>query len=65
MNILVCAQEKGHPQRHSLAAKVSKNDVGTWLWNITVIDKTLIEKRAQDDLSFNKRQYKCIYQKYS
>ena len=28
-----------------------------------MIDKTLIEKLAQDDFSFIKRQYKFIYQK--
>ena len=46
MNILLCAKVKGHPQRHSKAAKVSKNDVITRLCNITVINNTLIKKNG-------------------
>ena len=59
------SMRKGKRTPTLIGNQKSKNDVISWLWNITVINKTLIKKRVQDDLSFNKRQYNCIYHKDS
>ena len=52
---------KRTPSKTLIGSQSIKNDVITWLRTITVIKKTLIKKWVQDDLLFNKRQYKCIY----